>query len=144
MIPSRTYVGRELLSMLEGMVELDKFPVDDQVIKKNKLKSITEMVHVSNFEGVAGLEDFACATLPTTPFDFQGKVDNFCHPTLLKIRFKIGSPPPPTLLLEEGQSQNYGASINSNGLLTLNGLLSLKFLLHMTTSFIKNHFNNCI
>ena len=30
----------------------------------------------------------------------------------------------------------------SNGLLTLGGLLSLKFLLHMTTSFIKeNHFN---
>ena len=44
MIPSRTYVGRELLSMLEGMVELNKFLVDDQVIKKNKLKSITEMI----------------------------------------------------------------------------------------------------
>ena len=25
MIPSRTYAGRELLSMLEGMVELNKF-----------------------------------------------------------------------------------------------------------------------
>ena len=44
-IPSRTYAGRELLSMLEGMVELDKFPVDDdQVIKKNKLKGIIEMI----------------------------------------------------------------------------------------------------
>ena len=31
MIPSRTYAGRELLSMLEGMVELNKFLVDDQV-----------------------------------------------------------------------------------------------------------------
>ena len=100
-------------------------------------------VHVSNFEGVAGSEDFACATLPTTPFDFQGKVENFCHPTLQKIGFKIDVTPPPPLL-EEGQSQNYGASINSNGLLTLNGLLSLKLLLHMTTSFIKNHFNNRI
>ena len=38
------YAGRELLSMLEGMVELDKFLVDDQVIKKNKLKGITEMI----------------------------------------------------------------------------------------------------
>ena len=44
MIPSRTYTGRELLSMLEGMVELNKFLVDDQVIKKNKLKGITEMI----------------------------------------------------------------------------------------------------
>ena len=44
MIPSRTYAGRELLSMLEGMVELNKFLVDDQVIKKNKLKGSTEMI----------------------------------------------------------------------------------------------------
>ena len=43
MIPNGTYAGRELLSMLEGMVELNQFEVDDQVIKKNKLKSITEM-----------------------------------------------------------------------------------------------------
>ena len=44
MIQSRTYAGRELLSMLEGMVELNKFLVDDQVIKKNKLKGTTEMI----------------------------------------------------------------------------------------------------
>ena len=44
MIPSRTYAGRELLSMLEGMVELNEFLVDDLVIKKNKLKGITEMI----------------------------------------------------------------------------------------------------
>ena len=61
------------------------------------------------FWGVAGSEDFACATLPTTSFDFQGKVKSVCHPTLLKIRFKISVTPPP---LEKGQSQNYGASIN--------------------------------
>ena len=44
MIPSRTYADRELLSIVEGMVELNQFVVDDQVIKKNKLKSITEMI----------------------------------------------------------------------------------------------------
>ena len=44
MIPSGTYAGRELLSIVEGMVELTKFVVDDQVIKKNKLKSITEII----------------------------------------------------------------------------------------------------
>ena len=43
MIPSGTYAGRELLSMLEGMVELNKFLVDDQVAKTNKLKGITEI-----------------------------------------------------------------------------------------------------
>ena len=44
MIPSGTYAGRELLSILEGIIELNQFEVDDQVIKMNKLKSITEMI----------------------------------------------------------------------------------------------------
>ena len=44
MIPSGTYAGRELLSVLEGMVELNQFVVDDQVIKKNKLKGTMEMI----------------------------------------------------------------------------------------------------
>ena len=43
MIPSGTYAGRELISMLEGIVELDQFEVDDQVTKTNKLKGITEI-----------------------------------------------------------------------------------------------------
>ena len=43
MIPSGTYAGRELLSMLKGIIELNQFEVDDQVIKKNKLKGITEI-----------------------------------------------------------------------------------------------------
>ena len=35
-----------------------------------------DFVHVSTFffGGVAGSKDFACATLPTIPLDFQGKV----------------------------------------------------------------------
>ena len=44
MIPSGTYAGRKLLSMLEGMVELNQFEVDDQVIEKNKLKGIMETI----------------------------------------------------------------------------------------------------
>ena len=44
LIPSGTYASRELLSMLEGMVELNQFEVDDQVTEMNKLKGITEMV----------------------------------------------------------------------------------------------------
>ena len=44
LIPSGTYASRELLSMPEGMVELNKFLVDDQVTKTNKLKGIMEMI----------------------------------------------------------------------------------------------------
>ena len=44
MIPSGTYAGRELLSIVEGIIEFDQFEVDDQVIKTNKLKGITEMI----------------------------------------------------------------------------------------------------
>ena len=42
-IPSGTYAGRELISMLEGIIELNQFEVDDQVTKMNKLKGITEI-----------------------------------------------------------------------------------------------------
>ena len=44
MIQSGTHAGRELLSIVEGMVELNQFEVDDQVIKTNKLKDIMEMI----------------------------------------------------------------------------------------------------
>ena len=43
MIPNGTYAGRQLLSMLEGMIELNQFEADDKVTKKNKLKGITEI-----------------------------------------------------------------------------------------------------
>ena len=42
-IPSGTYAGRELISMLEGIIELNQFEVDDQVTKTNKLKGSTEI-----------------------------------------------------------------------------------------------------
>ena len=48
LIPSRTHAGRELFSMLEGMVELTQFVANDQVIKMNKLRRITEMIINSN------------------------------------------------------------------------------------------------
>ena len=43
MIPSRSYSGRELFSMLEGIIQLNQFEVDDQVTKMNKLNCITEI-----------------------------------------------------------------------------------------------------
>ena len=42
-IPSGTYAGRELTSMLEGIIELNQFEVDDPDTKMNKLKRITEI-----------------------------------------------------------------------------------------------------
>ena len=42
-IPSGIYAGRQLLSIVEGIVELDQFEIDDQVTKTNKLKGITEI-----------------------------------------------------------------------------------------------------
>ena len=43
MILKGAYAGRELISMPEGIVELNQFEVDDQVTKTNKLKGITEI-----------------------------------------------------------------------------------------------------
>ena len=43
MIPNRTYASRELISMLEGIIELNQFEIDDQVTKTKKLKGITEV-----------------------------------------------------------------------------------------------------
>ena len=43
MIPKGAYAGRELLSIVEGIIDLNQFEVDDQVTKTNKLKGITEI-----------------------------------------------------------------------------------------------------
>ena len=43
LILSGIYASRELLSMLEGIVELNQFEADDQIAKTNKLKGITEI-----------------------------------------------------------------------------------------------------
>ena len=43
MIPKGAYAGRKLLSMLEGIIELNQFEIDDQVTKMNKLKGLTEI-----------------------------------------------------------------------------------------------------
>ena len=43
LIPTGTYASRKLLSMLEGIIELNQFEVDDQVIEMNKLRGIPEL-----------------------------------------------------------------------------------------------------
>ena len=63
MIPSGTYAGRELLSIVEGMPELNQFVVDDQVIKKNQLKGITEMIiNLNELDNSDNLKDGDPAT----------------------------------------------------------------------------------
>ena len=58
MIPSGTYAGRELLSIVEGMVELNQFVVDDEVIKKNKLNGIMEkIINLDELNNGDNLED---------------------------------------------------------------------------------------
>ena len=57
-IPRGTYASRELISMLEGIVELNQFEVDDQVTKTNKLKGITEItLNLDELNNSANLKD---------------------------------------------------------------------------------------
>ena len=58
MIPNGIYASRELLSLLEGIVELNQFENDNQVIKKNKLKGITEItLNLDELNNSNNLED---------------------------------------------------------------------------------------
>ena len=58
MIPKGAYAGRELISMLEGMVELNQFEADDQVTKMNKLKGITEItLNLNELNNSVNLKD---------------------------------------------------------------------------------------
>ena len=58
LIPKGTYASRALLSMLEGIIELNQFEVDDQVTKKNKVKGITEItLNLDEFDNNDNLKD---------------------------------------------------------------------------------------
>ena len=55
---TKTYTGRELLSLLEGMMELRRFENDDRVTKMNKLRGITEMsLNLDELDYSDNLED---------------------------------------------------------------------------------------
>ena len=58
MIPKGAYAGRELISMLEGIIELNQFKFDDQVTKMNKLKGITEItINLNELNNSDNLKD---------------------------------------------------------------------------------------
>ena len=99
LILSKTYAGRELLSILGGMVAFNQFVNDDRVIKTNKLKGITGMIlnldeldNTVNFEDgrpsnalltyhVTADEDFTCFE-PHTPQYKKLKSEEFTSLTL--------------------------------------------------------------
>ena len=57
-IPSGTYAGRQLLSIVEGIIELNQFEIDDEVTKTNKLKGITEITfHLDELNNSVNLKD---------------------------------------------------------------------------------------
>ena len=58
MIPKGAYASRQLLSIVEGMVELIQFETDDEVTKTNKLKGITEMIiNLDELNNTVNLKD---------------------------------------------------------------------------------------
>ena len=57
-IPSGTHASRQLLSMLEGIIELKQFEIDDEVTKTNKLKGITEItINLDELNNSINLKD---------------------------------------------------------------------------------------
>ena len=58
LIPSKTYAGRELLSVLKGMTAFMQFVNDERVTKMNKLRGITEMsLNLNELDNADNLED---------------------------------------------------------------------------------------
>ena len=58
LILSKMYAGRELISVLEGTIELTRFVNDDRVIKVHKLSRIAEMIfNLNELDNSNNLED---------------------------------------------------------------------------------------
>ena len=58
LILNKTYAGKELRSVLEGMVAFTHFVNDDRVIKTNNLGGITEMIfNLNELDNTDNLED---------------------------------------------------------------------------------------
>ena len=58
LILSKTYAGKELISVLEGMIELTQFKNDERGIKTNKLRGITEIIlNFDELDNTVNLED---------------------------------------------------------------------------------------
>ena len=110
MITSGTYAGRELLSIVEGMVELNQFVVDDPVIKKNKFKGITEMmINLDELDNCDKLKDGRPSNELFTYHMTDDK--DFTH-------FKLQTPQYRKLKNGEFTSQNLRITDQNNNIIT--------------------------
>ena len=81
LIPNGTYAGREVVSMLVGMVELNQFEVDDQVTKTNKLKGITEItLNLDELDNSHNLKDGRPSNSLLTYYVTDGKGFTYFEP----------------------------------------------------------------
>ena len=80
MIPKGIYAGRELLSIIEGIVELSQFEADDQVAKMNKLKGITEItLNLDELNNSDNLKDGRPSNELLTYFFYVTFNEDFTH-----------------------------------------------------------------
>ena len=88
MILSGTYTSRQLLSMLEGIIELNQFEADDQVTKTNKLKGITEItLNLDELNNSNNLKDGRPSNSLLTYYVTDDK--NFMHFEPQNSKYKI-------------------------------------------------------
>ena len=91
-IVSKTYAGRELISILGGMVAFNHFVNDDRVIKTNKLRGITEMIlNLDELDNTDNLEDrrlsSALLTYHVTVFKIS-RSSRLTHPSTRDLKTK--------------------------------------------------------
>ena len=114
LIPSGTYASRKLLSMLEGIIELNQFEVDDQVAKMNKLKGITEItLNLDELNNSNNLKDGTPSNSSLTYYVTDDK--DF-------MRFKPKNPQYKKLTKGEFTSLNLRMTDQNNNIITDHGL----------------------
>ena len=99
LILSKTYVGRELLYVLEGMVAFTQFENDELVIKMNKLRGITEMIfNLNELDNTDNLEDGRPSNVLLTYHVTDNEDFMLFEPNILQYkRLKNGEFTSPTL-----------------------------------------------
>ena len=110
LIPTGTYASRKLVSMLEGIIELNQYEVDDQVTKMNKLKSITEItLNLDELDNSDNLKDGRPSNSLLTYYVTDDK--NF-------MRFKPQNPQYKKLKKGEFSSLNLRMTDQNNNVIT--------------------------
>ena len=110
LIPSGTYASRKLLSMLEGIIEINQIEVDDQVTKMNNVKGITEItLNLDELNNSDNLKDGRPSNSLLTYYVTDDK--DFMH-------FKLQSPQCKKLKNREFTSLNLRITDQNNNVIT--------------------------